>query len=206
MELKKINPQLRQSLNELGLTQPNELQAECFGIIKGGGDCLVSAPEGSGKSTLIAMSVIQQLVSPGEESPRALIAVRDKDAVLAFVELFGALNTHNGLRIFGTHEKTNLDEDKNLISLGIDVLVGTPVKLGELFGTAGFNINRLRIFAVDDAHLLMADRREPMIMRISQSIARVQREVFTSKITERVEFFAEKFIDEDAPVLDFTEG
>ncbi len=205
MELKKINPQLRESLISLGLSEPTEMQSECFTLLKSGADCLIASPEGTGKTTLLAMSIIQQLASPGEESPRALVFVRDREAVLTFIEDFEKINTRNGLRIFGTHEKTNLDEDKNLISLGIDVLVGTPVKLGELFGTAGFNINRLRIFAVDDAQLLMADRREPHIMRISQSIARVQRVIFTSVLTEKVEFFADKLLDQDAPLIDFTQ-
>ncbi len=206
MELKKINQNLRQTLVSVGLSEPNELQSECFALLKSGGDCLIAAPGGSGKTTLLIMSVIQQLQTAGEESPRALVFVRDREAVLAFVEAFDAINSNNGLRIFGTHEKTNLDEDKNLISLGIDVLVGTPVRLGEMFGTAGFNINRLRIMATDDTHLLMADRREPHIMRISQSTARAQRLIFTAAITEKVEFFAEKFLDEDAPIIDFTQA
>ncbi len=205
MELKKINANLREALVANGLSEANEVQAECFAVLKSGGDCLIAAPDGSGKTTLLIMSIIQQLQSAGEESPRALVFVRDREAVLSFVEEFEKINTNNGLRIFGTHEKTNLDEDKNLISLGIDVLVGTPGKLSEMFGTAGYNINRLRIMAVDDAHLLMADRREPLIMRISQSVARVQRVIFTASITEKVEFFAEKFLDEDAPAINFTE-
>ena len=205
MELKKINQNLREALAATGLTEANELQAECFGVLKSGADCLIAAPAGSGKTTLLAMSIIQQLASAGEESPRALVFVRDREAVLSFMEDFEQINIRNGLRIFGTHEKTNLDEDKNLISLGIDVLVGTPVRLSEMFSTAGYNINRLRIMAVDDAHLQTADRREPLIMRISQSIARVQRVILTASVTEKVEFFAEKFLDEDAPIIDFNQ-
>jgi superfamily II DNA/RNA helicase len=34
---------------------------------------------------------------------------------------------------------------------GIDVLIGTPNKLSEMFTTAGFNVNRLKMFILDDA-------------------------------------------------------
>jgi superfamily II DNA/RNA helicase len=37
-----------------------------------------------------------------------------------------------------------------IISGGVDVLIGTPNKLGEMFTTAGFNVNRLKMFIIDD--------------------------------------------------------
>jgi hypothetical protein len=37
-----------------------------------------------------------------------------------------------------------MEYDKNYISSGIDVLIGTPNK--EMFTTAGFNVNRLKMF------------------------------------------------------------
>jgi superfamily II DNA/RNA helicase len=39
-----------------------------------------------------------------------------------------------------------MEYDKNYISGGVDVLIGTPNKLGEMFTTAGFNVNRLKMF------------------------------------------------------------
>ena len=204
MKLKKINPVLQEALVDIGLTEANELQKETFSTIKSGADALVSSSEGSGKSTTIVMNVIQQLVCEGEESPRALIFVEDKAKVLAMEELFDKLGKFTNLRVFGVHEKGDMEYDKNYISAGIDVLIGTPTKLNDMFTTAGYNVNRLKMFIVDDADSILKLRHETKIMRISNSIAKTQRIIFTDTITERVEILAEKFLLEPF-VFDFDE-
>lgn len=194
MKLKKINPVLQEALIDFGLTEANELQKETFSTIKSGADAIISSSEGSGKSTTIVINVIQQLVCEGEESPRALIFVEDKAKVLEMEELFEKFGKFTNLRVFGVHEKGDMEYDKNYISAGIDVLIGTPTKLNDMFTTAGYNVNRLKMFILDDADTILKLRHETKIMRISNSIAKTQRIIFTDKITERVEILADKFL------------
>jgi ATP-dependent RNA helicase RhlE len=196
MQLKKINEGLQQRLIAQGLTEANELQRETFSTIKSGADAVIQSPKGTGKTTTIVINVIQRLVKPTEESPRALIMVEDKPQVLEMLDLFNQLGKNNDLRVYGVHDKTDLDEDKNQISLGIDVLIGTPSKLNVMFSTAGYNVNRLQMVIVDDADILLKYRLDTVIMRISDSIAKVQRLFFCCEITEKVEFLAEKIMIE----------
>jgi len=204
MKLKKINTVLQEGLIESGLTEANELQQETFSTIKSGADAIISSSEGSGKSTTIVMNVIQQLVREGEESPRALIFVEDKAKVLEMEALFEKLGKFTNLRVYGVHEKGDMDYDKNYISAGIDVLIGTPIKLSDMFTTAGYNVNRLKMFIIDDADSILKVRHETKIMRISNSIAKTQRIIFTDKITERIEILADKMLLEPF-VFDFDE-
>jgi hypothetical protein len=43
-----------------------------------------------------------------------------------------------------TEHDSDMEYDK-IIFGGVDVLIGTPNKLGEMFTTAGFNVNRLKM-------------------------------------------------------------
>lgn len=196
MKLKKINENLQLALQENGLIEANELQLETFSTLKSGADCIIIAPEGSGKSTTIVLNVIQQLVSEGEESPRALIIVADKTKVLEMEALFEKFGNYTDLRVYGVHDKGDLEYDKNYISTGIDVLIGTPNKLNEMFTTAGYNVNRLKMFVLDDADPILKLRHETKIMRISNSINKTQRIIFTVQFTERIATLAEKMLVE----------
>lgn len=196
MFLKKINPNLAKAIEEAGLTEANEIQQETWSTIKSGADAVICVPKGDGKTTTIAITVIQRLEKEFQESPRALIFVEDKAAVLAFMELFKQYNNHNNLRIYGVYEQGDIDFDKNQISLGIDVLVGTAGRLNEMFSTAGFDVNQLKMFIVDDAETLLKNRMETKIFRISDSIAKTQRLFFTDVITDRVEIFADRIMIE----------
>jgi ATP-dependent RNA helicase RhlE len=196
MKLKKLNETLQQALIENGLTQANAIQKETFSTLKSGADCLIIAPKESGKSTTIVLNVIQRLVGATEESPRALVIVEDKVKVLEMVALFEKYGKNSNLEVYGVHDKGDMEYDKNYISTGIDVLIGTPNKLSDMFTTAGYNVNRLKMFILDDADPILKLRHETKIMRISNSIVRTQRIIFTEQLTERVEILAEKMLIE----------
>lgn len=196
MKLKKINNALQKALVENGLTEANALQQETFSTLKSGADCIIIAPKGSGKSTTIVINVIQQLVAAGEESPRALIIVEDKTKVVALEELFENLGSETNLRVYGVHDKGDMEYDKNYISTGIDVLIGTPNRLNEMFTTAGYNVNRLKTFIVDDTDTLLKLRHDTKIVRISNSITKTQRIIFSEQLTERIEVLADKIMVE----------
>ena len=204
MKLKKINENLQKALSENDFLEANELQQETFSTIKSGADCLVIAPDGAGKTTTIVINIIQQLQAEGEESPRALIVVQDKEKVLEMENIFETLGKYTNLRVFGIHDKGDTEYDKNYISTGIDVLIGTPNKLSDMFSTAGYNINRLKMFIIDGANEILKLRHETRIMRISNSIAKTQRIIFTDQYTERVAGLADKMLLEPVE-FDFSE-
>ena len=76
------------------------------------------------------------------------------------------------------------------------ILIGTPNKLSDMFTTAGFNINRLKMFIIDDADAILKLRHETKIMRISNSIAKTQRLIFSEHLSERIEILADKMMVE----------
>ena len=196
MKLKKINENLQKALIENGLVEANAMQKETFSTLKSGADCLIIAPKASGKTTTIVINVIQRLAGSNEESPRALIVVEDKAKVLAMEELFDKYNQYTKLEVYGVHDKGDMDYDKNYISTGIDVLIGTPNRLSEMFSSAGYNVNRLKMFIIDDTDPILKLRHETKIMRISNSITKTQRIVFTEQLTDRVDILIEKMLIE----------
>lgn len=194
MNLKKINPNLQLALSENNLIEANELQAESWSTIKSGADCVIIAPEGSGKTTTIVINTIQKLEKAQGESTRALIFAQDKEKVLEYVDLFKTYGNYTDLRVLGSHDKGDIDYDKNIISLGLDVLIGTPTKINALFSSAGFNLNTVKLFVVDDAEILFKNRMDSVIQRLAGSIAKTQYVFVANDVTERVEIMADKIM------------
>lgn len=192
MKLKKINTQLQQALVENGLTEAPAVLKEAFGTIKSGNDVVLIIEDQENREEAIAVSVIQRLEKPFMLSPRALIIVQDKEEALRMEAVLKALAKYTDLRIFMTHDKTDLDEDKNQISLGIDVLIGTPERLSFMFGNAGFDVNQLKIFVIAHTDELLKKRQDTRLYRLSESIGKTQRLYVSDKETERLEIFVDK--------------
>jgi len=196
MNLKKINPNLQKALIENGLTEANEMQQETFATIKSGADAVIQSAGGTGKSTTIVLNVIQKLEKTVGESTRCLIIVETKEKVMEMEELFLKYGTYTDLSILGVHDKGDIDYDKNVVSMGLDILIGTPNKINAMFSSAGFNSNTIRMMIVDDADVLFRNRVDAIVLRLSQSIEKTQRLFFCSQITERVESLADKIMIE----------
>jgi superfamily II DNA/RNA helicase len=196
MQLKKINPLLQQALIENELTEANEMQLETFTTIKSGVDAVIQSPKGTGKSTTIVLNVLQRIEKQVGESTRALVFVQDKEHVLEMVELFKKYGNYMDIRVIGAHDKGDIDYDKNQISLGMDIIVGTTTKINAMFASAGFNMNTIKMFVVDDAEILFKSRLDAVIMRLSASVEKTQRLFFCSEISERVEILADKIMIE----------
>lgn len=197
MKLKKINPKLQEALIENNLVEANELQQETFSLVKSGADCVIIAPEKSGKTTTIVLNVIQRLEKEFQESPRALIFVQNKERLIEMKQMFEKYGNYTNLRVYGVHDKGDIDFDKNHISLGIDVLIGTTNRLNDLFSTAGFDVNQLKMFIVEDTDELLKLRYDTKISRIGENI-KTQRIFFSENSSERLETFAERVMIEPA--------
>ncbi|MFN3941537.1 MAG: DEAD/DEAH box helicase [Flavobacterium sp.] len=196
MQLKKIHPSLQKALIELGYHKPNELQETSYSTIKSGADVVLVAPKQIGKTMNAVMHTIQKLQQPVGESTRALFLVNSKEDGLKVMEWFEKLGKYNQLRVYFSHDKSDMDEDKNLISLGNDVIVSTPTKINDLFATAGFNLNTVRFLVIDDADLQLKNRWENLYQRLFISIVKTQVVLNASEVTEKLEFFVDKYLTE----------
>lgn len=194
MQLKKINPNLQQALIEAGLPEANELVADTFSTIKSGADCVISSGKKSGKTTMVVINTIQKLQKPEGESTRALVIVESKEKVLEVMALFAEYAKYTDLRIIGVNDRTDIDEEKNEISAGMDIIVGTPNKINALFSSAGFNLTTIKFFAVDDADAIFKNRLDSIILRLAMSVSKTQYLFTCTEITERVEVLADKIM------------
>lgn len=192
MKLKKINNKLQQALVENGLTEPTKLLKRAYGTIKSGNDVVLIVEEEMEREDIIAVSVIQRLEKPFMESPRALIVVQEKEDALRIHKKIEQYAKYTGLRIFVCHERTNIDEDKNLISLGIDVLIGTPERLNLMLSVAGYDVNQLKMFVISDLDDLLRKRFDTRLYRLSESIGKTQRLYLSHQETERMQTFVDK--------------
>ncbi|MDO5637118.1 MAG: DEAD/DEAH box helicase [Myroides sp.] len=192
MNLKKINPNLQQALIENGLTEAPNVIKEAFGTIKSGNDVVLIVEDEIERFQTIAIAVIQRLEKAFMLSPRALVIVEDKPQALEMEAVFKKLAKYTNLRIFMTHDKTDLDEDKNQISVGIDVLIGTPERLSFMFGNAGFDVNQLKMLVINNTDELLRLRHDTRLYRLSESIGKTQRLYVSEQETERLEIFVDK--------------
>lgn len=205
MFTEKLDVQLLESLEENGLTESTELQHVCIPKIKSGRDLVCVANEGTGKTTTIIISVLQKLKASFDDNPRAIIIVPDSDSANKIKEEFIRLGEYTDLRIHTACEDGKLDNQKDEIYMGSDVVIGTAKRLNQVYSVYGLNLTMAKILAIDDAELVIKSINYTQIDRLAESMPKAQKLVFSSDVNDWIARFADEFMNVQE-ITEFEEG
>lgn len=193
----KLDVQLIESLKENGFTESTELEQICIPRIKSGRDMLCMAGKGSGKSTTLVVSVLQRLKAELEDNPRAVIVVANKERALEMKTEFARLGEYTDLRVHTACDDEKIDVQKDKIYMGTDVVIGTAKRLNQIYTLYALNLGAVKIFAIDDAELVIKNLNYLQLDRLARSLPKSQKVVFAHTLTEWVERFANEFMNND---------
>ena len=200
----KLNKKLAAALSEHGFEEPKELQLKCIPKINGGADVISVGPAGCGKSSTIIITAIQKLGMAFEDAPRALIIVADEVKALEMKEQFKLLSRETDLRAELAFDGGKIDAQTEAIYFGTDIVIGTAKRVLEIYFRKNFNLNKIKLFVIDDAEMIIKNALHGQIDRLALSLPKCQHLVFTNDLTPKIEKLIEKFII--APTIVEVEG
>lgn len=193
----KLDKQLIEVLKEKGFAESTELEQICIPRIKSGRDLMCIAGKGTGKTISIVVSVLHRLKASLNDVPRALVVVPNKEKALEMKAEFERLGEYTDLRINTACDNEKIDDQKDKVYMGSDVVIGTPKRLNQLYSLYALNLASIKIFAIDDAELVIKNINYPQIDRLSESMPKAQKVVFASELTEWLERFSNEFMNTD---------
>lgn len=197
MFIKKLDPQLQESLLENGFAEPTELEEICIPKIKSGRDLVCLAGDETGKTTTIIISVLQKLKASLDDNPRAIIIVANPEAANKIKDELDRLGSYTDLRVHTACEDGKLDDQKDRIYMGSDVVVGTAKRLNQLYSLYALNLTMAKILAIDEADTVLKSFNYQQFDRLAESVGKAQKLVFATQVTDWIERFAGEFMNVD---------
>ena len=187
MSFKKLHPLLKESLENAGYETTNEFQKKVLPTLKGGSDAYIIAPKGSGKTMALIIATIHKLKAEAfEDSPRAIIVVKDKANALALKDEFERFTKNTDLRVYALYDEYDTEKQKTEIYPGQDIVIATPARLSKLYFLNGIHLGEVQLFAIEDADYMGRNNAYNHILRLSESLDKCQfvitAEVMNSKI------------------------
>ncbi len=197
----KFNKQLTSSLEAAGINEPFEAQRKALKRVNGGQNLIIRGPDGSGKTTTLILGVLHRLKYPQDEPPRALILVPDKLSALQLTERFEVLGKNTGIRCMTLVSGLSIEGQKDMLAEGTDIVIGTPDRVQAVYYKSGLNINKLQLFILDDADLLIRQGFQTPIIQLADSMNKCQRIVFSSVYHQKLE----NMLDRVLPLAELVE-
>lgn len=195
----KLHKKLSQALTEAGFETQKELQKQAIPKINGGFDIIGIGPEKSGKTSIVSITAIQKLQRAFEDAPRAIVLVADKEKAIAMKEQFDLLAKHTDLRSVCVYEEGKINEQSGEIYFGTDIVIGTAKRLLEIYFQRNLNLNKIKLFVIDDAEMMIKNSWQGQVDRLALSLPKCQHLVFANELNEKIEKLISKFIV--APII-----
>ncbi|WP_448698411.1 DEAD/DEAH box helicase [Mucilaginibacter sp. AW1-3] len=200
LEKLKLSKQLVRSVTDAGFLTPKEIQAKTMSRIIGGQDIIAIGPEGCGKTTAYILGVLTRLKYGFEEAPRALILVPDKERVIAVAEQFDLLNKNESIRIVELYNTPGTETQMNALADGADIVIATPDRARAIYLKLGLNLNKIMMFVVDDAELIVKQGLQLPVVELANSIIKCQHLVFTEVMHGKLEQMIAPFMQQPATI------
>lgn len=144
------------ALEEQGYTIPSAIQEKAIPPALLGRDILGCAQTGTGKTCAFATPILQRLdVAVPGRPVRALILTPTRELAIQIGESFDAYGSHLPLRTSVIFGGVSQGPQVEKLRRGVDILVATPGRLGDLYQQKLLDLSRLEIFVLDEADRML---------------------------------------------------
>lgn len=152
-----LNPALQAGLDQAGFEFCTPIQAQALPLLLKGSDVAGQAQTGTGKTIAFLLATFQRLLeTPPDDNwdgkqPRALILAPTRELAIQIMKDAKLLNSEAGLRITIAHGGKDYQKQRDAITEGCDVLVGTPGRLLDYHKQRVFSLKHVAAVVLDEA-------------------------------------------------------
>ncbi|SFK41894.1 DEAD/DEAH box helicase [Falsiroseomonas stagni] len=152
MPFPELPKPIAQALAERGYAEPTPVQAAVLDPATIGRDLLVSAQTGSGKTVAFGLAMAAQVLeAPRTGAPLALIIAPTRELAQQVRDELAWLYSGTGARVIACVGGTEVRGDRRMLSIGAEIVVGTPGRLRDHVERNVLDMSQLRAAVLDEA-------------------------------------------------------
>lgn len=152
-----LHEALQNGLHSAGFEFCTPIQAQSLPILLAGRDVAGQAQTGTGKTIAFLLATFQRLLvdePPANwdgKQPRAFILAPTRELAIQIAKDAELLNKFAKLRIVVAHGGKDYDKQRDAITAGVDILIGTPGRLLDYHKQRVFSLKQVQVIVLDEA-------------------------------------------------------
>ena len=177
-----LSEPILRALADKGYLQPTPIQAQAIPTVLMGRDVMAVAQTGTGKTAGFTLPMIDILSGSRSRArmPRSLILEPTRELALQVAENFVAYGKYQKLNHALLIGGESMNDQKEALTKGVDVLIATPGRLIDLFERGGLLLTDVRVLVIDEADRMLDMGFIPDIERIVAMLPKSRQTLFFS--------------------------
>ncbi|MCS7004450.1 MAG: DEAD/DEAH box helicase [Cytophagales bacterium] len=193
----KLNKQLLEAVSKVGYQTPTPIQQKAIPLILAGHDVLGIAQTGTGKTAAYLLPLLMKVKYPQGMHPRALILAPTRELAIQIYQELQKLAVYTGIRAACVYGGLGPKIQKQIIANGIDIIIGTPGRILELYFDGTLYLRDIQTMVLDEADRMMDMGFMPQIRQLLEVLPTKKRQnlLFSATFPEKVERLSEEFLE-----------
>jgi len=195
-----LDQKLQEGIDAIGFKETTEVQEKAIPIILKGKDVIASAQTGTGKTAAFLLPVIDKILkkSDNEHHIGALVIVPTRELAVQIDQQMEGLSYYtnvSSIAVYGGSDGSSFNREKNALSQGADVIIGTPGRLIAHLNMGYVKIKELHTLVLDEAdRMLDMGFHDDIIKIISHLPKNRQNLLFSATMPDKMRALAKKIL------------
>ncbi|MES2711845.1 MAG: DEAD/DEAH box helicase [Pseudomonadota bacterium] len=177
-----LSPEIIRAVTDSGYIHPTPIQEQAIPIVLMGRDVLGCAQTGTGKTASFVLPMLDMLTGSRAKArmPRSLILEPTRELALQVAENFVKYGKHLNLVHALLIGGESMNDQRNVLDKGVDVLIATPGRLLDLFDRGRILLADCKLLVIDEADRMLDMGFIPDVERIVSMLPQLRQTLFFS--------------------------
>lgn len=201
-----IAPDIQKSIMELGWTTPTPVQAAAIPKMREGGDLIVQAMTGSGKTGAFGIPIVEA-IDTALAKTQAIILLPTRELANQVAVDLDALGKNRGVRTLPIYGGVAYGPQLAGLEEGAHIVVGTPGRILDHLKNDRMDLSSTKILVLDEADEMLSLGFWPDMKEVASYLPRKrQSHLFSATMPEKVRSLSRFFLTEPQDVTIADEG
>ena len=192
-----LSEDTQKAIADLGWSAPMPVQAKAIPLMQSGGDLIVKALTGSGKTGAFGVPVCEA-IDVDSKSTQALIMLPTRELAIQVAQEVTAIGKYRGVRCLAVYGGVGYGPQIDGLEAGAHVIVGTPGRILDHIGNGRMDFDKLQVLILDEADEMLSLGFWPDMREIASHLPEGrQTHLFSATIPEKVRSLS-RFFQHDA--------
>jgi ATP-dependent RNA helicase DeaD len=188
-----LRDEIMQAITELGYAEPTPIQSGMIPLMLTGADVIGQAQTGTGKTAAFALPILHNFTP--QKNPQALILAPTRELALQVADSMIQYGKHMRVRVLAVYGGQPYSPQINALRRGVDIVVGTPGRLGDLLERGVLVLNEIKSVVLDEAdEMLNMGFIEDVEKILATTPAERQTALFSATLPARIRALADRFM------------
>jgi len=196
-----LREELLRGIYAYGFEKPSAIQQRAIVPCLKGHDVIAQAQSGTGKTATFAISILQQ-IDVGMKESQALVLAPTRELAQQIQKVVIALGDYMGTHCHACIGGTNVRDDMNRLESGVQVVVGTPGRVGDMITRRALSPRHIKMFVLDEADEMLSRGFKDQIYDVFRNLnENIQVILLSATMPDDVLEVTKKFMREPVRIL-----